>query len=191
MLKKMRGNFLARLRSDRADSSIVTFVLIMPLFFSFIVTMIDTSVYFANRAIVQQVARDGARQVAIFGGSGTSTTQSPLESSYGVSGTCGEVSDPGGRTANQTEIECKILQRYDEGSGLTNVVIDLVDCGPNQTFAIGTTTYCNIGWTYGGIPGSMVGFMKTSAGESPFYKNETRVTGQSEVNMTEVNQVPR
>lgn len=187
----LKSKLLKRMRSDRADSTLVTFVLVMPLFFMFVVTMIDTSIYFANRAIIQQVARDGARQVAIFGGDGTATTRSPLEASYGDSGTCAEVSNATGRTANKTEIECKILQRYDQGSGLTNVIVDRVDCGPDTTLAIGQTTFCNVDWTYGGIPGAVTNFFKTREGESPFHTNQTRVTGQSEVNMTGIAPVTR
>ncbi len=63
----LRRRIAIKRGSDRADSNIITFILIFPLFFSFLVTMIDTSMYFANRSTIQQVARDGTRQAAIFG----------------------------------------------------------------------------------------------------------------------------
>ena len=187
----LKQKLMKRMRSDRADSSLVTFVIVMPLFFMFIVTMIDTSIYFANRAIIQQVARDGARQVAIFGGDGDATQRSPLEASYGVTGTCATVENASTRSANQTEVECQVLARYDQGAGLTSVLVTRVDCGPSRTDAIGQMTYCDVDWTYNGIPGSTMNFIKTSDGASPFNLNKTRVTGQSEVNMSGIALVPR
>lgn len=186
----------ARCRSDRADSSIVSFIFIIPLLFGFLMTMIDVSVYFSNRATIQQIARDGARTIGIFGGAGTETTVSPLEKSYGQSvAACAD-----GRSLNKTSIECQVLDRYDDNVGLTNVAITQVDCGPERSTAVGSTAYCDVAWRYNGIPGSTLSFLNTPSkntgganaipgcteGSAALACNRTRVVGQFEVNMTGV-----
>lgn len=189
--------------SDRGDS-IVSFIFIMPIFFSFLVTMIDTSVYFANRSIIHQVASDGARTVAIYGGGGNSSIQSPLEAAYGGNnGVCAD-----SRAVNGNAIECNVLDRLEKGAGLTNVPADelRVDCGPwivtsapERTAwpglipvgGVGSTTYCDIQWTYNGIPGSVTSFIGGVANGNPLQDNSTRGTSESEVNMEDVPFVPR
>jgi Flp pilus assembly protein TadG len=180
----------SRRRSDRGDSQLVTFVLVMPLLFMLVVTMIDVSIYFSNRAVIQQVARDGARQVAILGGDGTATTRTQIEATNGETAACNSVTNPAARSANQTQVECKVLLRY-EDSGLTNVTIDRVDCGPSFTTAVGQPTYCDVDWTYGGVPGAVTSFLRGSDGAAPLQHNRTRVTGEAEVNMTGTAPVPR
>ena len=77
---------LRRRRRDSGDASIVTFVIVFPLFFAFLITIVDISCYFNDRTIISQAARNAAREVAIFGGAGTGTQQSPLEAAYASSG---------------------------------------------------------------------------------------------------------
>jgi hypothetical protein len=187
----------SRRKSDAADSSIVSALFIIPLFLTVLFTMIDVSVYFSNRSTVQQVARDGARTVAIFGGNGTigpcpntiaktagSACESPLEDAYGSSTACATLGTLSTKAVNRTNVECQVISRLDAGAGLTNVEIVSVACGPGRATAVGETTWCNVNWNYGGIPASTMGFIKSKSGNSPFDVNETRVTGQSEVNMS-------
>lgn len=184
--------FLAHRRtSDRADSSLVTFVVVMPLFFMFVVTMIDTSVYFSNRSTIQHVARDGARQVALLAGDGTATTRTRLEESHGREGTCALVKDAATRTANQTEVECQVLERYADGSGLTSVTINRVDCGPSFVDTVGQETYCAVTWAHGGVPGSAMGFIRGEDGAPPFASNLTRVNAEAEASTYGISPVPR
>lgn len=185
------AKLLARRRhSDRGDSSLVTFVLVMPLFFMFLMTLIDTSVYFVNRATVQHVARDGARQVALLAGDGTATTRTRLEESHGRQGSCALVPDAAHRTANQTEVECQVLERYADERLLT-VTIDRVDCGPSFVVALGQETYCSVTWSNAGVPGSALNFIRTKDGASPYANNVTLVTTKAEASTEGISPVPR
>ena len=198
---KLTSRILRRRRSDRADSTIVTFVLVLPLFFSFIITMIDTSVYFADRSIIQQAGRDGARTIAIFGGGGDATTQSPLEKAYGqsIDPQCAAGGVYASKLTNGTAVECNVFLRLNQGSGLTSVEFPdgAINCGPYKADTVGETTYCEISWIYHGVPGSVMNFISVGKndtagkGGSLFYNNQTRVTSESEVGMQSVSFVNR
>lgn len=187
-----KGFLRRRGRSDRGGSDLITFVFVMPLFFMFIITALDASIFMANRSVVQQIARDGARQVAIFGGTGTQTTMSPIEKAYGASASSPVCGTSPGLMANRSSVECQVLTRLSGNTGLTNVSIQRVNCGPGLTLGgIGTETYCDIEWEYGGLPGAALTFLKNSEGDPALKDNRTRVTSQSEVNMTGISLVPR
>lgn len=166
--------------SDRADSTIVSTVIIIPLFIGLLLTFVDMSIWFSNRSMVQDISRSGARTVAIFGGAGNATQLTPLEKAYGIGGACNDA-----RAVNKNSIECNVLKRFDEGSGLTDVKIETVDCGPFQSDAVGRTTFCEVNWTYGGLTLSGMNFFAIGNGDKNFfYHNRTRTTSESEVNMT-------
>lgn len=194
--KSSRQDKTARRFSDRGDSSVVTFVLVFPLFFALIVTMIDTSIYLANRSVIQQTARDTARTVAIFGGTGTDAYQTPLELAYGQPNPCLDPTIPEAVkdwSKNNTPTECNLAKRLSNGSGLTNVEFtsDSINCGPTRTMFAGNETFCEITWKYGGIPGSTLNFIAVnpaSSGESNgsfLHNNITRVTSESEVSLVD------
>lgn len=194
----MFSKILRNRRNDKADSTLVTFIIVLPLFFMFLITIIDSSVYFANRAVVQQIARDGARTTAIFGGAGSSIVATPLEKAYG-SNVVTHCEDPGyGITVSSPSggtngVECNVIKRLTApGAGLINVKIISVNCGPGSTPTVGSSTYCEIKWNYGGIPGSAYNFISAhpdnkavqeNEGDALFRVNTTKVTSESEVSM--------
>lgn len=156
-----------RLKSDKADSEMVSLVLLLPLVLGILFTMIDTSIYFSNRAAVATVARDGARTVAIMGGNGTATTQTPIEHKYGLSKAeaCAGLSTHEvvkKAFSNPTTIECNVMRGLAENSALVNVEITRVICSPNTSSYIGQRTSCAIEWNYGSIPGSALTLIKGS-----------------------------
>lgn len=61
-------NFLSR-RTHREDGEIVETVLIVPFVVFLLFAFINMSMYFQARGTVQNIGRDGARQVALYGGS--------------------------------------------------------------------------------------------------------------------------
>jgi hypothetical protein len=229
-----------RINSESGDSQIVTLVLILPFFFSFLITIIDTSIYFSDNGTIQQVARDGARQVAIFGGAGDTTQETPIEASYSSSSdSCSDPRSinsnvPGGLVTSSYDyadgqpepaavgnaLECYLLSQlvpdasYENASGgeaLVNVQIQAVQCGPFEVQEIGSQTYCEIWWTYNGVPGSVLSFINqptsnsagpeciagpengASAVSSPslLQCNNTRITSESEVDMAGVTMTAR
>lgn len=188
----MFSKIFTKRRNDRADSAIVSFVIVLPLFFSFIITMVDTSIYFANRSIIQQLGRDAARTVSIFGGNGNATQETPLEASYGQSRCSTATSDAKAMSVNKTDIECGLATRLLGGTGVASVVFVSVACGPEKSPAVGSETFCIIKWTYDGIPGAVMNFVsKKGSSGSYFQNNTTRVTSESEVGLADIPLVPR
>lgn len=148
----MFNKILKRLKSNRADS-IVSAVFFFPLFIVILISGIDYSVYMSDRGQIQGVARDAARTVAIMGGNGTDTMQTPLEAKYGTSVTtaCKNITS---KQQAKTPIECNVVNSLQNNQGLVSTEITNVTCTPSNTTAIGQRVACTIKWYYRGIPGS-------------------------------------
>lgn len=70
LVRKMRA-----LRKDETGASeLVTTLFMLPLALFLILTLIDVSMYFNARSSVQNVTREGARQAAMWGGTGSNQT---------------------------------------------------------------------------------------------------------------------
>lgn len=73
-------NYLLNLRGvdkeipndERGDGEIITMLFFIPLLLAIIFTIIDISMYFSTRSSIQNAVRDGARQVALYGGNSKS-----------------------------------------------------------------------------------------------------------------------
>lgn len=179
------GKILKRLWSDRGDSELVSLIIVLPLVLAILFTIIDTSIYFSNRAVVQTAVRDGARTVAIMGGNGTNTKATPIEKKYGasISSACaGLATNQAVATAYvpgvSTVIECAALQTYAKDPSLINVKITSLKCTPTVSRGIGAKTTCTVEWEYGSIPGSVLGFIQLSK------ENTTVGMSESEVDFT-------
>lgn len=187
----MRKFFIKRRHKDSGDSELVSLLILLPLVLMLLFTMVDTTIYFANRSQIQSAVRDGARSVAIMGGNGTSSMGTAIEAAYGVprASACSEIV----RTSNVTKkaykststaIECSVLQKYATNVGLINVTVKNLKCDPIITSeAIGQTTTCKVDWEYGGIPGSSLGFIKTADGKFPMRESTSIGQSESEVRM--------
>lgn len=168
----------ARLKSDKGDSELVTLLILLPLVMMILFTIIDTSILFSNRSIVQSSVRDAARTVAIMGGNGTVLQGTPIEVQYGetISAACaGLDSNPVTSEAydgSQTVIECHALQTYAINPSLINVKITDLACTPTVSLNLGATTSCTVNWEYNSIPGGMMKFIK--------FGNENVSVGTSE-----------
>lgn len=179
------SKFLKRWRSDRGDSELVSLIIVLPIVLAVLFTIIDTSIYFSNRAIVQTAVRDGARTVAIMGGNGTNTLATPIEKKYGAttaSACTGLSANPQVASAYipgvSTVIECNALQTYSKDPSLINVKFTSLVCTPRLSRSIGEKTSCEVKWEYGSIPGSAMAFIKLSK------DNTTVGTSESEVDFT-------
>lgn len=168
----------ARMKSDKASGELVSLIIMLPLVMMILFTIIDTSILFSNRAIVQASVRDAARTVAIMGGNGTPTHGTPIENTYGetLSSACAGLSDSSitadAYNGNQTVIECHALQAYASDPGLINVRITDVYCTPDVSLALGIKTTCTVEWEYNSIPGGMMKFIR--------FGNEQKSVGSSE-----------
>lgn len=202
MFTKLKEKFT----SDRGDSTLVSTILVIPLILGILITMIDVSVYFANRGQVLNMVRDGARQVAIFGGDGTATSATPLEKAYGQSRTtvcAGLSSNPTVSAAlksTTTATECSVLRNVGTTQGLISFRVTNIQCGVansagdftgSATTNIGQQVGCQLTWKYDSIPGSGLSFLEkaksmgyTDAEGLKEMDHITKVNTTSEVNMS-------
>lgn len=166
--------FMKRLRSDRGDSELISLMLVIPIVFGILFTMIDASLYFQNRSAMQGMARDAARSAAIMGGDGNGTKSTPIEKQYGQNMTdactastfegrkhvknIGRVSS-GYSSTYTSAIECSFLAAVAENRGLFNVDIDYIVCSPDITTSVGQKVTCESWWIYTPLPGSGLKFI--------------------------------
>lgn len=191
---KLLEKFKNKIESDDGASSIITFLIVVMLMLGFMITIIDVSVYFSNRSQITAAARDGARTIAIMGGNGTHDKATIIEKSYGISRAqaCrGSDFKPGFAPAvksTSTPVECNVLRNIQNNTGLISVSFDSSDtgvkCGPSIATAIGSRTYCEVTYKYNGLPGSPIGWLKTSDGYSLLGKSVVIASGESEVNLS-------
>lgn len=172
MLKK----FVKKLKSDRGGSELISFILLVPLFLGLIVSAVDVSFYFANRSQVQDIARDAARTVAIYGGNGDKSKATTIEKSYGTSraAACNVSRADLANAPNKyifkeakrgemSAVECNVLAALANSIGLVNFATKepvKVDCGPNEAKTVGSRTYCTIEYEYRGMPGAPLSFIQ-------------------------------
>lgn len=183
-------------RTDRGDSNLISILFLLPLILMILMTMIDTAVYFSDRAVIQNTARDGARTVAIMGGNGTATTGTPIEKKYGLSRSIacngnGTKDYPGvpsdsiaypAKNSNSTAIECNIMQGINASQGLISVTVNSVKCTPNIVTTLGGRVSCEVIWSYNSIPGSGLSALRDpKTGDATFKSNVTAGSSESEV----------
>lgn len=184
-------------KSDRGASSLISFILLVPLFLGLVITAVDLSFYFSNRAQVEAVARDAARTVAIFGGDGDATQATSIERSYGTSRATAcssgraDITDAPNKyiftnatKTNLSAVECNVLAALANNTGLVSISDEpvQVDCGPGQAQTVGSRTYCTIVYTYSGMPGAPMSFvqMRQEDGSSAGMLSTNTVTKSSE-----------
>ena len=202
----------SKLRKDRGDSTLVSTVIVIPLIVAILITIIDTSMYFSNRAFLINATRDAVRTVAIFGGNGSNASETPLERAYGAnySPCAGNlrsnpmIDTPYDPATSSTNIECQLMTNLGASAGLVNVKIKDVKCGPNISTFIGQQAYCEVSWTYDGVPGSGLTLLRSSGNNMQALAGNglaankgldgvqvTRVTTTTEVNMSGIPCVSR
>lgn len=172
----MLRKFIKKLKSDRGGSELMSFILLVPLFLGLIVTAVDVSFYFANRSQVQDIARDAARTVAIYGGTGDATKATTIEKSYGLSraSACNASRADIAKAPNKyiftqakrsemSAVECNVLAGLANSMGLVNFATKepvKVKCGPNEAKTVGSRTYCTVEYQYGSMPGAPLSFIQ-------------------------------
>lgn len=195
----MLRTLIKKARSDRGDSNLVSLIILIPLIIGILITIVDTSIYFSNRAQVLNEARDAARTVAIYGGDGTSVFSTPLEKAYGQprSAVCNSelssspVTQDAYKPNDSSAVECAAMQSINQSGGLVQTRLAAVNCGPSKSTYIGERAYCEIQWKYDGVPGSALTFLRSASDfdSEPGLSGVQVVVGnaQSEVNLSGVN----
>jgi len=201
MLKRI----LKKMRSDGGASSLISFLLLAPLFLGAVFTIIDFTFWNADRNQVDSIARDAARTVAIYGGNGNGSTKqtTTIEANYGTkrseacsSGRADIVNAPqkyifvNANKSNATGVECNVLAAMANSTGLVSISSDtpvVVNCGPGQAATIGSRTFCKVTYTYNGLPGSPMSFLKIRNSDgtvtNPLSLNTITKSSESEVKL--------
>jgi len=179
----MKQSFLSRIKSrvhknvnsDKGDANVITSMLIIPFVFFLIVSAIDIGMFFNNKMLIANAARDGARTTGIIGGTGDKENMTALEKSYAGSMTKDEVTncrtlkesseeDPDENSfifTASNSMECLVAKEIGASNSF-RLDINNVTCGPKTTSHIGERAYCEVDYTYNGLPAS---FFSILAGE--------------------------
>lgn len=145
MLDKLRSRISPNYDKEEGSDIVVT-LFMLPLFVALLFAMIDVSTYFQTRTQVQNITRDGARLVALMGG--TSPTISLNKEKFGGSG---------------MNVSTYVYSRLTDGSG--NCAISgctknpVVTCGPSVASRLGQDAYCEVKYYYSGVGGGIVGWL--------------------------------
>lgn len=191
----------AREDRDRGASELITMIFTMLILVGIIWTMLEGSVYFNNRSIIEGLARDGARTVAINGGNGNALQATTIEKAYSVDhATACDANLMNNQTlatntmtkvawaaqkSSITPTECTILRAFANSSGIVNANMTKVSCTPAVVTAIGAPVACTVAWNYHGLPGSPLSFFHTRNGNGTdtfsLWNTVSKGTSESEV----------
>lgn len=159
--------------SDDADSTLITTVIVYPLMFMIMVTMIEVPIFFENRNQLQNDLHEGAHAAAILGG--VNTEKSSLAATYGAADACN------GMNANTKAIlkkgwkmsdavTCNTARQLDSGSSYIAFNVYDLECGPKATEKVMSPTWCEARYAYSGVPG---GAMSLIGGTQAFGRGLT------------------
>lgn len=165
---KNAGSKLRRkLRSETAENTI-TMMIAFPLIWAVLMTILDFGVFMQDRTLLVSDLRDGARTVAIYGSSNSS---SALAAAYGTG--CVDRTSGGhaGASGDSDLVGCLVKNQIQGNRGYSQIVISNVKCGksnpddptnPRSTsnkIKIGQAVSCAAHYRYEGFPGSALGLM--------------------------------
>lgn len=151
-------------RSDDGETTVVATVFVLPIILMMIVTMIEVPLLMSNRNLLENDLRQGARTVAMLGG-----TESELGKTYGASDAC-ERPDIAPWVTKTTLVAGKYnmstvyktdanmvtcMLAYNIGNNTSYIAFHIyhIVCGPRQAGKIGKTVWCQADYYYDGIPG--------------------------------------
>lgn len=160
-IKKLFSGIKSSVKSEKAENTI-TMIIMFPLLWAIIMTIIDFGCYFNNRSLLIQDLRDGARTVAILGG-----TNNELSQAYGVQSTTDSVASA--CSASDTDL---IMHGYESdqvtkavknkicsNKGYVNYSVYDIQCGPKTTKSVGQAVWCQADYVYNGMPGSVMSLL--------------------------------
>lgn len=148
MIIKIRERFLNKRNHNGKEhgSDLVVTLFMIPFFIALLFAIVDVSSYFQTKTQVQNITRDGARLVALMGGS---SSEIPLnKEKFGGSGKSvttyvqGRLVDSGGK--------CTI-------SACTEA--PKVTCGPTRANQLNQDAFCTVVYHYSGVGGGIVAWL--------------------------------
>lgn len=160
--------FSKRIRDDSGAHTTIEFIILILVFFAILMTVLDIGMFFNNRSIIYNAAGNGARLVAVFGG----TDPNRISTQYSVVGMTSNCNS----SAINSEVACSVYEELLQSNTSVNSSITNISCGPNRTAGIGDRTFCEVTYKYHGLPGSGLSVVRL------FGKDyRVRVTSESEV----------
>lgn len=134
---------ISRKNREDGSSDVVVTLFMIPFVIGLVFALIDVSTYFQVRSSVQNITRDGARQVALYGGA-SETIALNRETTGGK---------------NITAVVMN--QLWQDGnctlSGCT--VPPTATCGPNIAYSLNEDAYCTVTYNYNSIGGGIVAWL--------------------------------
>lgn len=161
-------NIIKRIKKDSGASNTIEMMFIIVVLFAVTMTVIDVGMYFNNRYVMSNAAQNGARLVAIFGG----TNKTAVAREYGIT----EVSPECSAFGIDNAVACSVYGEIKDSNSTVNVTVNSITCGPGLTTKIGERTHCQINYVYHGLPGSGMSLANKIKKESV-----VRMTAESEV----------
>lgn len=145
MLETIRKRIHVTNRDREEGSDVVTTLFLIPIFVALLFGIIDISTYFQTKTQVQNVTRDGARLVALMGGSSESI---PLN-----------IQKFGGSGQNVTKYVYDRLVSNGECSFSGCNTLPTVTCGPNVANRLTQDAYCQVSYSYRGVSGAIISIL--------------------------------
>lgn len=137
--QKLKGQRLGR----ENGSDIIVTLFALPVVLAIVFSLIDVSTYFQTRAQVENITRDGARQVALYGGTSPSI---PLN-----------VQTLGGKDITATVLAKLWKNGNCTLSGCTKP--PTVTCSPTQASSLSQDASCTVTYNYRSIGGALVSWL--------------------------------
>lgn len=166
-MNKIKNRILKRLSEQKGASNTIELVFIILLLFAVAITIIDVGIYFNNRYVITNSAQNGARLVAVFGGTGNTN----VAQAYGITDVTPECQS----FHLDNAVECYVYNDLKNSTGTVSTVIKKIDCGPTSTNVIGERVWCEVEYDYLGLPGSGLSFIQM------YGTSRVRMTAESEV----------
>lgn len=171
---------LSKIKDDNGAAQTIEFLIMTIFLFSLTMTILDFGVFFNNRGVIFNAAGNGARLIAVFGGS----KETSISNQYGVvkmTNNCRKNGNINSPTA------CSVFEELAAQKMTIMTTVDKIECGPDKTTGIGDRTYCQVDYSYHGLPGSALSLANRVTGSRTSKTGPTKApytviaTAESEV----------
>lgn len=130
-----------RFRSDKGSANTVSFIVIVFFVMIMLISFVDVGLYFNVKNEMQAAAENGARNVAIYGGTGGSLRSERNKER------------PTNPIASSSEIvEESIRAKFRENGSSNMVEVKKISCNPEKSKA-GDRVWCEVEYEYVGLAG--------------------------------------
>ena len=129
---------LNKIKEDRGASNTVSFIIIILFVMILLVSFIDVGVYFNAKNELRSAAENGARNVALYGGTG------------------GDLRDVRSDVSAAEDIVWASIHTTYQPSESSSPVVAVKDvsCGPDEAKKAGDEVWCKIKYQYNGLAGN-------------------------------------